>query len=131
MCDWDPARTPAREWTVVIDASYPSQNDLGGNHKSGWAYRSLRNRLAKQLKDQLNAIPAATRFRAGIITRQYGARKRRYDDENLVGGGKPLVDVLRDYAVLVDDRPGMWRGYYRQERSPDGVDRIVIRLMEY
>lgn len=136
MCDWDPDREPARFWEVTIYTNYPSQNDLGGNHKSGFKYRNIRNQFAKLLKEQLNAIPAANKFRSAIITRHYGLsdkgkQKREYDQENLVGGGKPLVDVLKDYAVIVDDRPGCWRGYYRQAKATDGLDRITIHLMEY
>lgn len=136
MCDWDPDRAPARTWEVTITANYPSQNDLGGNGKSGFKYRNVRNRFTKLLKEQLNAIPAAKKFRAGIITRHYGLsekgkQKRRYDEENLVGGGKPLVDAIKDYAVIIDDRPDCWKGYYRQVKSPDGVDRITIQLLEY
>lgn len=136
MCAWDPHRMPSHEWEVVIEGNYPSQNDLGGNHRTGYKYRKVRNTFAKLLKKPLNAIPAAHRFRAGIITREYGlsekgAQKRRYDEENLVGGGKPLVDVLRDYGVILNDTQGAWRGYYRQYKSPDGIDRIRIQLMEY
>ena len=136
MCHWDPDRVPVRTWDVWVNYSYPSQNDLGGNHKSGFKYRRIRNSLALRLKDQLNAIPAAKQFRAGVITRHYGLsakgrQKREYDRENLIGGGKPLVDVLKDYAVIIDDRPDCWTGHYRQEKAADGVDKIHIQLIEY
>ncbi len=136
MCGYAPEKVPARTWTIEIEANYPSQGDLGGNHKTGWQYRNIRNGFSKLLRDQLNAIPAATRFRAAVITRLYGKTrtgrsKRAYDEENLVGGGKPLIDTLRDYAVILNDAPGVWKGWYRQEKSPDGVDRIRIVLMEY
>jgi len=136
MCDWDPERDPVRTWDVWVDFNYPSQNDLGGNHKSGFKYRNIRNKLAKLMKAQLNAVPAAAKFRSAIITRHYGLsekgkQKRQYDEENLVGGGKPLVDNLRDYGVIINDSPDAWKGYYKQEKSHDGVDRIHVHLMEY
>lgn len=136
MCGWDDERSPTRTWVASVEFSYPSQNDLGGNHKSGFKYRNFRNKLAKLLKDQLNDIPAAMKYRVGIITRYYGVsakgkQKRAYDEENLVGGGKPLIDVLKDYAVILDDNPSAWKGYYKQAKAPDGVDRIHIQLMEY
>lgn len=137
MCGWDTTRSPAHTWTVELAGiSYPSLNQLGGNMKNNPKYRAFRNRLAKLLKEQLNAIPRAEKFRVGIITREYGrsergVQKRAYDEENMIGGGKGLVDTLRDYAVIVNDDPGHWKGFYRQERSPDGIDRIRIQLLEY
>jgi hypothetical protein len=135
-CQWDAHRVPLHTWTAEIAYSLPSQNDLGGNHQNGYTYRRYRNELARLLKDQLNAIPRAERFRVGIITRVYGLsakgkQKRAYDWENLVGGCKPLIDTLRDYAVIVDDNPGNWRGYYEQVKSPDGIDRVKVQLLEY
>lgn len=136
MCGYQPDRLPARTWTVEIEADYPSQNKLGGNHKTGWLYRRIRAGFSLKLKEQLNAIPAATKYRAAVITRVYGktargVTKRAYDEENLVGGGKPLIDTLRDYRVILDDTAGAWKGWYRQEKSPDGIDRVRIQLMEY
>ena len=136
MCGWDGERSPLRTWDIWVDTSYPSWNEIGSNSKSNFKYRNVRNKLAKLLKDQLNAVPAATKFRSGIITRHYGLsekgkQKRAYDEDNLYAGGKPLVDVLRDYAVLINDSPDAWKGYYKQEKSKDGVDRIHIHLMEY
>lgn len=137
MCRWDQSRLPEHTWDIVIeDVSYPSVNQLGGNAKNDHRYRKYRNLLAKLLKEQLSSIPRASKFRVGIITREYGKsklgkQKRPYDQDNLVAGGKALIDNLRDYAVILNDDDASWRGYYRQERSPDGVDRIRIRLLEY
>lgn len=109
----------------------PSQNLLGGNHQSGFKYRNFRRRFKDTLEEQLNAVPRANQFRAGIITRQYGKGRRLYDVENFIGGCKPLVDVLKAYAVILNDSPSCWRGYYLQERSADGLDRFTIELIEY
>lgn len=136
MCGWSEERIPARTWTVNGIGWLPSQNHLGGNHKTGHKYRSIRRNFEKTLADQLNAIPRATKFRAAIIVRQFGKTKHGrwcypYDAANFIGGAKPLVDTLKAFAVILDDRDSTFRGYYRQERSPDGVDRFILTLMEY
>lgn len=135
-CQWDSDRVPLHRWQAEIVYSLPSQNDLGGNHQNGWTYRKYRRELSEALKEQLNAIPRAEKFRVGLITRLYGLsakgrQKRQYDLENLIGGCKPLIDVLKDYAVIVDDRPNFWRGHYDQVKSPDGIDRVRVVLLEY
>jgi hypothetical protein len=131
MCGWNDDRRPAATWLIEATGVLPSQNQLGGNHRNGHKYRRVRRELDKALAEQLNAVPRANRFRAGIITRFYGKGCRTYDTENFIGGCKPLVDVLKAYAVILDDKPSTWRGYYRQERSPDGVDRFRVQLLEY
>ena len=136
MCHYDPERLPARTWEITGNGWLPSQNHLGGNHKTGHKYRNIRRNFEKDLKDQLNAVPRAAKFRAAIITRQFGKTKHGrwcypYDAANFVGGCKPLVDVLKAFAVILDDRDDTFRGYYRQERSTDGFDRYTITLMEY
>ena len=136
MCGFNPEREPVATWKVEAVGWLPSQNNLGGNHKTGFKYRNIRRNFEKTLADQLNAIPRATKFREAIITRQFGKTKhgrwcRPYDHANLVGGAKPLVDTLKAFAVILDDRDDTFRGHYRQERSADGVDRYNILLMEY
>jgi hypothetical protein len=131
MCGWQPEREPAHVWTIEAEGVLPSCNMLGANTKEGHKYRNWRRFFTKVLADQLNAVPRATKFRAGIITRLWGAGKRTYDQKNFEWGQKPLVDVLTNFAVILDDKPSTWRGYYRQERSADGVDRFRVQLLEY
>jgi hypothetical protein len=136
MCGWNPDRTPAREWTFEVEGTIPSQTALGGNVKSGYTYRRYRKFFEQAMKAPLNEIPRAERFRVAVITRLYGKTLsgrwcRPYDWANLVGGCKPLVDTLTNYAVILDDRAECFAGYYLQERSPDGIDRFRIRLLEY
>jgi hypothetical protein len=131
MCGWDQERKPAHVWTVEAEGVLPSLNMLKGNGRDSFRYRRYRRSYDKALAEQLNAVPRANRFRAGIITRLYGKGCRTYDNDNFIGGCKPLVDILKAYAVILDDKPSTWRGYYRQERSPDGVDRFRVQLLEY
>ena len=52
------------------------------------------------------------------------------DTGNLTGGFKPLVDALVQRKLLVDDSPRWYSGWYQQQRSNDGKDRIEILLEE-
>lgn len=130
QCGWDADRTPKHTWTVECAGIIPSQNALGGNHKTGFVYRRYRKFYEHALVE-LNAVPRANKFRAVLITRVYGKRCRTYDMGNLVGGCKPLVDVLKGFAVILDDRDDCARFYYKQERSADGIDRIRLQILEY
>lgn len=121
---------------MEIEHRLTSQNDLGGNHKDGYKYRNIRKGYEKALVG-LNNVPRANKFRVATVTRFYGKNQKtgrwygRYDIGNLVGGCKPLIDTLKAYAVILDDREDCFAGYYDQERSPDGVDRIRIEILEY
>lgn len=131
MCDWDPGREPKRRWIVQIDTAVPSGNVLGANTKKNHNYRKWRTWFERVLREQLEAIPRASKHRVGIITRYYGKGRRAYDLENFSHGCKPLVDVLQAFDVIVNDNPSYWRGYYQQLKSPTGVDILRIEILEY
>lgn len=131
MCDWDPEREPTRRWIVQVDGVLLSGNKLGANTKKNHTYRKVREWFHRVLREQLEAIPRASRHRVGIITRYYGKGRRAYDHENFSHGCKPLVDTLQAFDVIVNDNPSYWTGYYRQEKSPTGVDMLRIEILEY
>ncbi len=152
MCGWDPTRTVAGHWLIVspryngsdfkiiTSGIIASGNTIGSNEPSNYRYRKAREVFAADLKEQLNNIPRAERFREGVITRWYNTRVgrkgstkgfRAYDDENLRHGCKPLIDTLRSYGVLVNDSPSWWRGHYKQEAIRDGGSYYTIELLEY
>lgn len=133
QCNWDADRVVKQRWLVTCTGTIFSGNVIGAN-TSGWLgakYRKARNTFDKDLKDQLNAIPRAMRFRAGVITRYYAGRFRAYDHENFVAGAKPLVDVLRGYGVIYNDSPAYWRGYYHQLPSTTGQTYYTVELLEF
>jgi len=142
LCHWDPARTVGAEWVFqgslavkwhggkLVPAPW-STNQLGGNSKRHFLYRRYRDALADYLAPWLNRVPHAQRFRAGIITRHWGKGARAFDQENLIGGCKPLIDVLRQYGAIIDDSPSYWRGYYQQQKSTTTEASFSIRLLEF
>jgi hypothetical protein len=126
MCGYDPDLKIKKRWVIEVEASAPSQNQLGGNHRNGHKYRKIKRELDALLGPELRRIAKAKAWRRGIITRCYGKRKRRYDHANLVGGCKALIDLLTAHGVIVDDNEKFWQGHYLQEKSADGIDRIRI-----
>lgn len=67
------------------------------------------------------------------VVRYYAKGKRKYDRANMAGGGKAIIDLLIDYDILLDDRPGVCEIYYSQEKSPTGQDMVCITIedLEY
>jgi len=117
---------------IVVDCSYPSQNQLGANSrgKMGWHYRRLRQEFAALLHSALaeSAVPKATGKRRLWLRRVFRPGKRPYDIANLVGGGKAVVDVLVSRGLLIDDSPKWLEAYYQQ--APGDADRIHLRFFD-
>lgn len=133
QCAWDPGREVKARWLLQATGALPSQNAIGCNNGgyAGVKYRRWRAGIDAALKEQLNAIPRARRFRVGVVTRYYAGKFRAYDHENFVGGCKPLVDVLRGYGVIYNDSPAYWRGYYHQLPSTTGQTYYTVELLEF
>ncbi len=133
MCEWSDERPVAYHWIVRSPGILFSANKLGTNNQTNYRYRQARKRFARELKEQLNLIPRANKFRAGLITRYYDTTKnyRAYDLENLAGGCKGLIDVLQSYGAIVKDSPNYWRGYYAQDKVRGGGCYYTIDLWEF
>lgn len=132
MCRYDFGAIVTSRWQVTIPMELLSQNKLKSNGRGDWRYKAFRNKAEALLSCELdiNRIPAADRARRGIITRWYGRRKRKFDHENIVGGSKPLLDVMQKLALIVNDNSKWWQGFYKQRPSEDGLNYITIELEE-
>jgi Holliday junction resolvase RusA-like endonuclease len=64
------------------------------------------------------------------VTRLWGKHKSAYDTDNLLWGFKPLIDEIKVQGWIKEDSPKWVERIYKQEKSPDGVDRIIIRIEE-
>lgn len=137
QCGWSDDRPVASKWTMASFGTILSQNALGANNQTNYKYRKMREKYVSDLKGKADQIPTADAFRCGIITRYYNTLRefggqRAYDLENLIGGCKPLLDVLRNhYGLLVNDSPPWWRGYYHQEVDKTQPCHYSITLMEF
>lgn len=117
---------------LELPASWPSQNQLGGNARgnAGWHYRRLRQEFAAALHSALAAVkvPKATTKRRIWLRRVFRKGKRMYDVANLIGGGKPIIDVLVSRGILLDDSPKQFEGIYSQ--GPGPADTIHLRIFD-
>lgn len=131
-CGFDAGQPVAAVATLRLDASYPSQNQLGANRRgnAGYHYRKLRQEFAAELHRALAAtpVPPATGKRRVWLHRVFGPRKRPYDIANLIGGGKAIVDVLVARGILVDDSSKWFEGIYKQ--GPGPADAITIEIFD-
>ena len=118
-----------KSWQATIpDLDLISPNRLYRMH---WSQRS---RWKKSIEAHILA------FGSGIvelepkitlkITRFYGYRKRAFDKDNLYGACKPLIDALRDFAIIPDDTPKHIDLYVEQEKSPNKSTFVTIEAVE-
>jgi len=60
------------------------------------------------------------------IERHYTKRQKEFDLGNLVGGAKPIADVLKQLGVIVDDRPKNYKCDYRQYQDDKDITVIIL-----
>jgi hypothetical protein len=90
-------------WTCELPFVTPSNNELLNMH---WAERArLKTRMAWQIRSALNTIPhiPSASHKRRIIFVRHG--KRRLDKDNLYGGIKLTLDIIKEFRVIVDDKP--------------------------
>jgi len=132
-CGFDENASVSEPWTVVLEVSAPSQNQIHGNTKrdTGFKYRAFKNSFRKMLVRNAGHIPPAKNRRRVWLVRQWALGKRAYDKGNLVGGCKALIDCLREARLLIDDTDQYVEIHYRQEPSPTGKDRVQLTFEEF
>lgn len=122
-----------RSWSIVlVGMSTPSTNQLERMH---WgAKKQIRQRFARSILYSLHAAgwrrPAQIEDvpKMRLTVRLY--RKRLYDQDNAVGGLKPMIDGMRDIGALRNDSP-TWLELIVLDQIQDGVrPRIEITLEE-
>ena len=134
-CGFSPSRRTQRVACLSLDCSFPSQNEIGANAKgtAGYKYRRTKVRIRKALimaSHGQNGL-AAEGARRITLTRFYAKRKRLYDRANLVGGGKPLVDLLVECGILKNDNAVWFEGVFHQLPSPTGKDMTQIEIEDF
>lgn len=65
----------------------------------------------------------------GRITVFWGKGRRFFDDDNLAGGLKPLIDAMRDIELIRNDTPRWFRLAAEQKRDRENP-RVEIELGE-
>lgn len=86
--------------TIIIGQRIPSQNEREKKH---WAeqYRE-RNQWVTLLRYCIAPVPATPSQHQHIVITSYRAQLI-HDQENLVGGGKALVDAMVHVGLMIDD----------------------------
>jgi hypothetical protein len=62
------------------------------------------------------------------LTREYAHPAREFDYANLVGGCKPLIDILTEEGLIVDDSPSHFACAYDQRKAD--VTQTILTLVE-
>lgn len=119
-----------QSWSFTIPLNMPSANVMhrrGFNHH---VYQRLRNDILMLVMTYGQWVPKATGPRKVTVIRLIGKGGRKYDLDNLVGGGcKPLLDVLVKQKLLLGDAPHQVVVAYEQERGKEHGTRVEIEEM--
>ncbi len=115
-----------QSWSFTIPLQTPSANKMhrrGFNHH---VYQRLKNDILLLVMTYARGVPKATGPRKVTLTRLIGKAGKKYDFDNLVGGLKPLLDVMVKQQLLTGDAPHQVAVEYRQERAKDHGTRVTL-----
>lgn len=135
-CGYDPLRRVVSQQEVTIRFVWKSGNVINSTGaRSHWAYNKYKQAFEKVFKSHLLSLTKATGFRRITLTRVYGlgpkgGRCYDFDRDNLAQGAKPICDILKKYAIIIDDSPEWAEIHYQQEASKDGKSYIRILIEE-
>ena len=126
-----------KEYEINLEYQFESLNKIMRMH---WAVRKKRQEelwaaiefAAPQPIVKFNGLTRLT------IIRQWGKRGRAFDPDNLVASCKMLIDCLKEpkgrstygLGIINDDSSADIELLVKQEKSPDGVHRAVIRFTQ-
>ena len=126
-----------KRWEMTFQYQFESLNKMMRTH---WAVRKKRQEELMAAVDYsaprpLPKFKGKTRL---TIIRQWGKRGRAFDPDNLVASCKMLIDCLKEpkgrskygLGIIPDDSPAHLELLVKQEKSPDGVHRAVIRFTQ-
>lgn len=143
LCPWchdSPDAPIARRWELRIEMPWPNNqargagaNRLSNAGAARFAYKKLRTdwEQAVALLVIFHDVTPATSVRRLTLAREWGKRQRALDPDNMVAGGKPVVDACVKAGLITGDRRDQARIHYDQRKSADGVARVVITVEEF
>jgi len=65
------------------------------------------------------------------LTRVMSYRQRPFDDDNLIGGLKPVRDALIDAGYIRNDDSSAAEFVYKQEKDVDGEPRLRVEIVDH
>lgn len=112
---------------ITISRKLPSAN-LWTNQRGmlgQFTYRKERDTWYAMIRAILSpTTPPTAHVKAKIVS----YRTRMLDYGNLVGGAKPLPDVLKSLGYIKDDAPKWFTCVYEQHMCPASCVRTVIEI---
>lgn len=131
-CGHNPEAEVAARWEFAIPQQMASLNERISNRgmaRFGYQrHRDLWQRWMRVARVN-NRITTPTGKRRVTITRLIGYRQREFDRDNLVGGGKAIVDAMVREGLLLGDDATRAEVHYEQVRR-DGASGVVVLLEE-
>lgn len=121
----------------AFQLAIPSQNTAG--HTKHWSgYQKVRKAWRDVVDYHMRELHGLNlSFSRWHFLRIIPERGKYYDDANLVGGAKALVDALTFHHIIEDDGPQYFKAMYEQEPSvvrhlADGRHEVltVVTLLE-
>ena len=126
-----------KRWEMTFEYQFESLNKMMRTH---WAVRkkSQEELMAAVDYSAPRPLPKFTGKTRLTIIRQWGKRGRAFDPDNLVASCKMLIDCLKEpkgrskygLGIIPDDDPEHLELLVKQEKSPDGVHRALIRFTQ-
>lgn len=115
---------------ILLEQEALSQNDpiFGTNQgASRFQYKAFRDQITKRLKSAFGrGLSAPEERKAFKFIRNWGPNKSQFDEANLIGGFKPIVDSMIKAGLIFDDNPDFFKAYYFQRKSISGFGYIQI-----
>ena len=126
-----------KRWEMTFEYQFESLNKMMRTH---WAVRKKRQEELMAAVEYAAPRPLP-RFKGKTrltVIRQWGKRGRAFDPDNLVASCKMLIDCLKEpkgrtkygLGIIPDDDPEHLELLVKQEKSPDGVHRAIIRFTQ-
>jgi Holliday junction resolvase RusA-like endonuclease len=113
-------------WTLTIPSVTPSLNQVRKLH---WAARKREEtKLGWEVVSALNQIPAIPRAKGKRRLTICRHGRKAMDQDNLAGGCKALIDILKAKGLLIDDNPDMAELIFTQAVTRKGPLCTVVTL---
>jgi Holliday junction resolvase RusA-like endonuclease len=129
-CGHDPEAKVLRVWRMELDMPLKSLNRHAVNFGAArFAYRKERDAWQWLIKREVLRwfdLHKADSKRRVTIKRLFAGRCRAFDQDNLVGAAKIVVDALKSEGVIRDDSPDWVELHVLQQKSERNETHVLV-----
>jgi Holliday junction resolvase RusA-like endonuclease len=129
-CGHDPEAKVLRTWCMELDMPLKSLNRHAVNFGAArFAYRKERDAWQWLIKREVLRwfdLHKATTKRRVTIKRLFAGRCRAFDQDNLVGAAKIVVDALKNEGVVKDDSQEWLELHVQQEKWSSNATIVLV-----